>query len=146
MISTEAEDLLASVRQSISRARGSGSALHFVGAPDEPGPRASDLEQLQAAYAEIRNKLAGFDSLPPSPPTLRGLLGLAIVRFANRLFWWPIAVSKRFAGATSEFARLQIEQQEQQRRLLIRIEKRLHAVETMLSRSAATPGRDGPRE
>ena len=146
MISTEAEDLLASVRQSISRASEGGSAPHFVVARDEPRPSASDLERLQAAYAEIRSELAGFDSLPPSPPTLRGLLGLSIVRFANRLFWWPIAVSKRFAGATSEFARLQVEQQEQQRRLLIHIEKRLHAVETMLSRSAATPDRDGPRE
>jgi hypothetical protein len=144
MISTEAEDLLSAVRQSISRASTdsqAGSPPYFVVSRDEPRPELSDLEKLQIAYGELHRELAAFDSLPPSPPTLRGRIGLTIVRFANRLFWWPISVTKRFAGASSEFARLQVEQQEQQRRLLIRIEKRLHAVETILSRSA-----DGPRE
>ena len=138
MIPMEAEELLATVRQSISAASTGSQAQpapHFVVAPNEPAPGLTEAERLQAAYEGLRRELAAFGSLPPSPPTLRGALGLSVVRFANRLFWWPIAVSQRFAGATLEFARVQVEQQEKQRRALIQIEKRLHAVETLLSRS-----------
>jgi hypothetical protein len=137
MIPMEAEQLLASVRQSISRASTGSQAQpapQFVVTPNEP-PGLTEAERLQAAYEDLRRELEAFGSLPPSPPTLRGALGLSIVRIANRLFWWPIAVSKRFAEATLAFARLQAEQQEKQRRALIQIEKRLHAVETLLSRS-----------
>jgi hypothetical protein len=136
MIPTEAGDLLASVRRSISQAGPQGeSALHFVMTPHDPAPGLTEAERLQAAYAELRHELAAFGSVPPSPPTLRGAMGLSLVRLANRLFWWPIAVSRRFAEATLEFARLQVEQQEKQRRALIQLEKRLHAVETLLSRA-----------
>lgn len=143
MTPVEAEDLLGYVRQSIARASTDSageSAPHFVMAPGEPPQGLTESERLQAACAGIRSQLAAFGTLPPSPPTVRGRLGLSIVKVANRLFWWPIEVSRRFANATSDYARLQVEHQEQQRRALIAIEKRLHVVETMLLRSAAERG------
>jgi hypothetical protein len=125
----DAEELLSLLQQRIlqvSSASRTRSAVDFVGESPTVGSNLSrSAQHLEAAAAS-------FGSLPPSPPTFRGRLGLLMVGFINRLLWWQIAVSKRFASAMCDFAQVQLEEQANQQQVAIDVEERLRAVERTL--------------
>ena len=125
----DAEELLSLLQQRIlqvSSASRTRSAVDFVGESPTVGSNLSrSAQHLEAAAAS-------FGSLPPSPPTFRGRLGLLMVGCINRLLWWQIAVSKRFASAMCDFAQVQLEEQANQQQVAIDVEERLRAVERTL--------------
>ena len=127
---TEAEELLSLLRQSISEANlRTRSAVHFVG-ESSAVKFAQRLQLVQAAATS-------FGSLPPCPPTIRGWLGLSLLRLTNRLLWWHTAVSKQFAIAMRDFAQVQVEEHTNQQQLMTDMEERLRAVEEMLQQLGA---------
>lgn len=122
---TEAEELLSLLRQSISEANlRTRSAVHFVGE--------SSAVKFAQRFQVVQAATASFGSLPPCPPTIRGWLGLSVLRLTNRLLWWHTAVSKQFAVAMRDFAQLQVEEHTNQQQLMIDMEERLRAVEEAL--------------
>lgn len=132
----DAEELLSLLQQRIlqvSSASRTRSAVDFVGESPTVGSNLSrSAQHLEAAAAS-------FGSLPPSPPTFRGRLGLLMVGFINRLLWWQIAVSKRFASAMCDFAQVQLEEQANQQQVAIDVEERLRAVERTLQQLQQAP-------
>jgi hypothetical protein len=125
----DAEELLSLLQRSIlqfSTATQTLSAVDFAGESSTVGSNLSrSVQQLEAAATS-------FGSLPPSPRTFRGRIGLLMVGFINRLLWWQIAVSKRFAAAMCDFAQVQLEEQANQQQVAIDVEERLRAVERTL--------------
>ena len=47
--------------------------------------------------------------MPPCPSSLRGRIGLALVRLLNRALWWHSAQLKKFAQAAQTESQMQIE-------------------------------------
>ena len=91
----DAEELLSLLQRSISQVSTASrtlAAVDFVGESPTVGSNLSrSAQHLEAAAAS-------FGSLPPSPPTFRGRIGLWMVGFINRLLWWQIAVFETVRG------------------------------------------------
>ena len=125
----DAEELLSLLQRSISQVSTASptlAAVDFVGESPTVGSNLSrSAQHLEAAAAS-------FGSLPPSPPTFRGRIGLWMVGFINRLLWWQIAVLKRFAAVMCDFAQAQVEEHANQQQVAIDVEERLRAVERTL--------------
>jgi hypothetical protein len=124
----DAEELLSLLQRSISQvstASPTRSAVDFVGESPTASKLSRSAQHLEAAAAS-------FGSLPPSPPTFRGRIGLWMVGFINRLLWWQIAVFKRFAAVMCNFAQAQVEEHANQQQVAIDVEERLRAVERTL--------------
>jgi hypothetical protein len=125
----DAEELLSLLQRSVSQV---STTSRTVSAVDFVGESSTVCSDLSRSAQQLEAAAAFFGSLPPSPPTFRGRIGLLMVGFINRLLWWQIAVSQRFAAAMCDFAQVQMEEQENQQRVAIDVEERLRAVERTL--------------
>jgi len=125
----DAEDLLSLLQRSISQV---STASRTVSAVDFVGESSTGCSNLSRSVQQLEAVAASFGSLPPSPPTFRGRIGLLMVGFINRLLWWQITVSKRFAAALCDFAQAQLQEQANQQQVAIDVEERLRAVERTL--------------
>jgi len=60
---------------------------------------ATALSRARFSASELREAVRHVSELPPSPPTLRGRVGLVLVGILNRLFAWQRAQSRPFQAA-----------------------------------------------
>src|SRR3954452_3917548 len=101
LLSIDVDRLISNLQQSIDDGAPRGSAATFLRDPEAAGskPAAHDIGSLRDSQIALRGEAVGLGSLPPSPSTLRGRLGLALVRLVSRAMWWQAAQYKRFADA-----------------------------------------------
>jgi hypothetical protein len=125
----DAEELLSLLQRSVSQV---STTSRTVSAVDFVGESSTVCSDLSRSAQQLEAAAASFGSLPPSPRTFRGRIGLLMVGFINRLLWWQIAVSKRFAAAMCDFAQVQLEEHANQQQVAIDVEERLRAVERTL--------------
>jgi SAM-dependent methyltransferase len=139
LVPTDADRLISQLRQSIATgASPNGLGVQFVeDSGPEGGSAAPGPDALRDALVALRAETVNLGSLPPCPSTLRGRIGLGLVRIIQRALWWQTQQYKRFAqavqGATQtqtdallDFSQRQARSQREVDQLRLRLEKMSH--------------------
>lgn len=87
------------MRQIQERARQSTEALRPASNGANPLAGPSELTRLRFSAAELREAIRRVNELPPSPPTLRGRMGLILIKVMSRLMAWQSGQVRPFRGA-----------------------------------------------
>jgi hypothetical protein len=131
---TDAEQLIGLLRQSVE-GNGAGSttsAVHMVDASSDDSfawePfRISDqsLQRLRTAQVALQAEIVNLGSLPPSPDTFRGKIGLAAIRLVERLTWWQTSQWKQVAYSQRKVTQLHTEAIEHLSHRILELERLL---------------------
>jgi hypothetical protein len=88
--SPPAVDVQALMREIRARARGGNREQEWVrqARRSVPAHLSSTVGRLRASTAMLRSAIERIGEPPPAPATLRGRLGMAVVRFIQRAMFW----------------------------------------------------------
>lgn len=83
-------DVQALMREIRGRVRGEGKEQQFAREARKmvPSHLTSAVARLSAGTASLRSAVAAIGEAPPCPPTLRGRVGLLLVRLSQRSVFW----------------------------------------------------------